>query len=421
MAEVSHRTRRRIFFRILPYVFLLYIINFIDRMNVSAAALEMPFDKEVLGIGSGIFFIGYFALNIPGALIVEKSSARKLICAIMVLWGLVTMMTAFVRTPTQFYVVRFLLGFAEAGFFPGIVVYLTHWFPNEDRAKAAAYFMAAIPVSSVLGAPLAGWLLGVRWFGLEGWHWLFILEGIPAVIFGIVTLFYLTDWPHEAKWLKTEEREWLVNQLEHEKQAKLKVRKYGVFEVFYQREVLTLTAVYFLFGMLVYGIGVWLPTIVKGVSGESNLNVMLLSAIPYAVSTVVMQINGWHSDKTNERLWHTAIPLMLAGVWLSVMYTAELSTVAMMTVLVLLTASYQAILPTFWAIPSTILGEAAGASATGFINSIGMLGGFFGPALMGYITQNSHTFKPAYAMLAVCMFVAGLLVLSTRIRKPEAT
>src|SRR5438128_5501707 len=223
--QASERARRRIMLRIVPYIFFLYIIAFLDRVNVGYAALEMTkalgFSAKVYGLGAGIFFIGYFLLEIPGTLIVEHWGARRWISRIMISWGLVAVLMGFMNTAKQFYLLRFLLGAAEAGFFPGIIVYLSHWFRYEDRAKTVALFMAAIPISNIIGSPVSGLILGVHWFSLEGWRWLFIIEAAPAIIFGVVTLFYLTDWPHKADWLAADEREWITTELEKEKQLKL--------------------------------------------------------------------------------------------------------------------------------------------------------------------------------------------------------
>src|SRR5246500_437017 len=222
--EVARRARRRPARRLLPFLFLLYVVAFLDRMNVGAAALQMPhdlgFSEGVIGFGAGIFFLGYFLFEIPGALIVERWSARKWIARIMISWGLMTVLMAFIRTAHQFYLVRFLVGAAEAGFLPGVIVYLTHWFRYQDRAKAVAFFYAANPLSYVIGSPLAGLLLGLSWLGLRGWRWLFIIEGVPAVIVGVITLWYLTDWPDQAQWLHADEREWITTELQREKQAK---------------------------------------------------------------------------------------------------------------------------------------------------------------------------------------------------------
>src|SRR6267142_3923418 len=233
----------------MPYVFLLYIIAFLDRVNVGYAALQMAgdlgFSAEVFGFGAGIFFFGYVILEIPGSVIVERWSARKWIARIMFSWGILAIMMAFVKTAPQFYTVRFLLGAAEAGFFPGIIVYLSHWFRYQDRAKVLALFMAAQPVSLFIGSPISGLLLRVHWFGVPGWRWLFIIEGMPAIVFGFVTIFYLTDWPHQAGWLPNDERDWLTAELEREAQAKQREHSPSVWQAFRNREVILLTLAFF--------------------------------------------------------------------------------------------------------------------------------------------------------------------------------
>ncbi len=224
LGVVAGRARRRIMRRIMPYLFLLFIIAYLDRVNVGYAALQMKgdlgFTNDILGFGAGIFFIGYFLLEIPGSILVEKWSARGWIARIMISWGIVAILMGFMHTKTQFYVLRFLLGAAEAGFFPGMIVYISHWFRYEDRAKAVALFMAALPISNMIGSPVSGLLLGVSWLGLAGWRWLFIIEGAPAIVFGVVTIFYLTDRPHQAKWLADDERQWITAALKQEQQAK---------------------------------------------------------------------------------------------------------------------------------------------------------------------------------------------------------
>src|SRR5438309_3332512 len=290
-AEVGQRARHRIARRMLPFLFLLYVIAFLDRMNVGAAALQMPhdlgFSDHVIGLGAGIFFLGYFLLEIPGALIVERWSARLWISRIMISWGLVTVLMAFIHTARQFYMTRFLVGAAEAGFFPGAIVYMTHWFRYQDRAKAVAVFYAANSLSYVVGSPLASWLLGISWLGLRGWRWLFIMEGIPAIVFGVITVFYLTDWPRQACWLREDERDWLTTQLEREKQAKQKVRSYTIWQALAQRDVILLTLWYFCATTGGYGIAFWLPTILKRLSGQSDIRITLFASLPYLAGFVV--------------------------------------------------------------------------------------------------------------------------------------
>src|SRR6202047_591444 len=304
---VGRRATRRIARRLLPFLFVLYVIAFLDRVNVGYAGLEMSralhFSDRIFGFGAGIFSIGYFLFEIPGALIVERWSARKWIARILVTWGLVTILMAAVHTPRQFYLARFLLGVAEAGFFPGIVVYLTHWFRNEDRAKAGAIFMTAIPVANVLGSPLAGWLLGVHWLGIPGWRWLFIVEGIAAVLLGILTLLYLTDWPRQAGWLPADEQEWIMGELQREREAKAAAGAWTVSQALGSRKVILLASVYFFALVGLYGFNFWFPTILKGATGLPNLTVTLIAALPYLLGVVVMLWNGWHFDRTGERRW----------------------------------------------------------------------------------------------------------------------
>src|ERR1700674_2584401 len=319
--EVAQRARHRIARRLLPFLFLLYVIAFLDRMNVGAAALQMPhdlgFSEGVIGFGAGVFFLGYFLLEIPGALIVERLGARRWIARIMITWGLMTVLMAFIHTSRQFYIVRFLVGAAEAGFLPGVIVYLTYWFRYQDRAKAVAFFYAANPLSYVIGSPLAGVLLGLSWLGMRGWRWLFIIEGIPAVVVGIITLWYLTDWPEQAGWLAQDERAWITEQLRREKEAKKRAHSFSVWGALRNRDVLLLTLCYFCAMTGSYGIAFWLPTIVKRLSGQSDMNVTLLAAMPYVAGFVTQQLNGWHSDRTGERRWHAALPVILCGAALS--------------------------------------------------------------------------------------------------------
>src|SRR6516164_8439495 len=273
-ANFAQRTSQRIARRLLPFLFLLYVIAFLDRMNVGAAALQMPRDlglsDRAVGLGAGIFFLGYFLLEIPGALIAERWSARRWIARIMISWGILTFLLAFIHSTRQFYVVRFLVGAAEAGFFPAVIVYLTHWFRGLDRAKAVAAFYAAMPLSYVIGSPLAGLLLGLSWLGLRGWRWLFILEGIPAVVLGILALFYLTDWPQQAQWLNPDERNWIIRTLGEEKESKQKAQSYTIWQALRHRDVILLTTCYFFATTGNYGIGFWLPSFLKRLSGESD-------------------------------------------------------------------------------------------------------------------------------------------------------
>ncbi len=410
--------RRRIARRLLPFVWFLYIIAFLDRVNVAYAALEMShdlgFSDRVFGFGAGIFFIGYVLLEVPGAILVERWSARKWIARIMISWGIVTILVAFVRTSGQFYTARFLLGAAEAGFYPGVIVYLTHWFGQRDRARAVATFITATTVSNIFGSPLAGQILKLHWMGLQGWRWLFILEGMPAIIFGFVTLFYLTDRPRQAKWLPAEECEWITTELEHEKNKKNAVRRYTIWEALRHRDVLLLAAIYFMGSTGFYGFVIWFPTILKRASGLSIASVTALSALPYVAALTAMLLNGWHSDRTQERRWHSTALLFGGGTFLILVILTSSHLWIQFGMFILFAACVHGYMPSFWALPTAFLGESAAAASIGFINSVGGLGGFVGPFIIGYLVTRTGSFTYGLLWLVVNLFLAGILVLCLR-------
>jgi D-galactonate transporter len=424
-ATVGERARRRVTRRLMPYLFLLYIIAYLDRVNVGYATLEMTkdlgFTPEVYGFGAGVFFLGYFLLEIPGTILVERWSARRWIARIMVTWGVVAALTGFVQTATQFYWIRFLLGVAEAGFFPGVIVYLGHWFRYEDRAGALALFVAAQPISNIVGAPLSGLMLGVNWLGLAGWRWLFVLEGVPAVVFGVVTLFYLTDRPQHAAWLPRDERDWLISELERERLAKQAAHPQRVLDAFRHPQVLVLTLAYFLIVTSVYGFNFWLPTIIKKLSGSSNLVVASVSALPYCVGLVAVLLFGWSSDRTKERRWHTAVAMLVAGVGLLLSVAAQEQTalaVAMFCVAAVGLYGYQ---PGFWSLPTSFLTGTAAAATVGLINSTGNLGGFAGPYVVGYLSRTTGSLFAGVLYLSLSALAAAALILSLRATKrPDA-
>lgn len=415
-SNAAAHSQNKIAWRLLPFLFILYIIAFLDRMNVSAAALQMPsdlgFNDKVVGLGAGMFFIGYVVLEIPGALIAEKWSARRWIARIMISWGIITALMAFIHTAREFYVVRFLVGAAEAGFLPAVIVYVSHWFLYRDRARAIAVFYAANPLSYVVGSPLAGVLLGLSWFGMRGWRWLFLLEGLPAVVFGVITIFYLTDWPREAGWLRKEDREWLTQELEREKEAKKKVRSYTVWQAFKERDVILLTLSYFGATTGGYGISFWLPTILKRLSGQSDLRVTLYAALPYLAGFAMQQWNSRHSDRAGERRWHAALPIFLCGVTLLLTVLAGSHLSLTLTLFTIMGACYFAYHPCFWAVPSAFLSESAAAASIGLINSVGNLGGFVGPLLMGYLKNRTNSFTPGILYLVGWLCLSGILMLA---------
>jgi len=409
---VADHTRHGIAVRLLPFLFILYITNYLDRTSVAYAALGMSrdlgFSDRVFGLGAGIFFISYVALQIPGALLVERWSARRSIAAIMIAWGSLTVLTALVHTPGQLYLARFVLGAAEAGFFPGVIVYLSHWFIQEDRAKATSNFMAAIPLSFVLGSPLAGWILGHKWLGVGGWRWLFVLEGLPAILLGTAAFFYLTDWPGQAAWLAPEQRRWIEQKLEEEKPAK--VRSIKVWQALRSRTVLLLAAVTFLDYFVFYSFAFWFPTVLKRQSGLSDVRVGLLGAVPYVAALIAMLINGWHSDRSRERRWHSAVPLFIAATALLGLISQPSST-SLTVVLFSMVCLCEAYLPAFWAMPTEILSESAAAAGVGMINAVGSVAGFAGPYAIGYLHSRTGSFSYGWALMMVAAFAGGMLIL----------
>lgn len=408
--------------RLLPFLFGLYVINYLDRTSVAYAAIgmarELGFSDRVFGLGAGVFFFSYVALQIPGAWLVEHWSARRVIAITMIAWGSMTALTALVHTPGQLYLARFVLGGAEAGFFPGVIVYLSHWFIREDRAKATSNFMAAIPLSFVIGSPIAGWILGHKWFAMEGWRWLFVLEGMPAIVLGVVAFFFLTDWPRDATWLDPEQREWIAKTVEEEKP--IERQSAGLWELLGSRAVLLLAAAAFFDYFAAYSVVFWLPTILKRESGLSDMSVGWLGAIPYAVAFLAMLFNGWHSDRVLERRWHSAIPILCTAAGLLGLLLAPGST-ATMVAWFCLACAFMAFLPTFWAIPTEILSDSTAALAVGAINAIASVAGFAGPYAFGYLNTRTGSFSAGLTVLMASALVAGILILMTPKALPLAT
>jgi len=369
---------------------------------------DLGFSNGVFGMGAGIFFLSYLALQMPGAVLVERWSARRMISATMIVWGSLTAFTALVHTPTQLYLARFLLGAAEAGFFPGVIVYLSHWFIHEDRAKATSNFMAAIPMSYVIGSPIAGWILGHSWFGVAGWRWLFVLEGIPAVVLGVVAFFYLTDWPVEGTWLAPERRLWITQKLGEEAPGSSKA--ISIKQALRSRTILLLASVTFLNYFALYSFGFWFPTMLKRQSGFSDVNVGLLGAVPYLAAFIAMQVNGWHSDKRRERHWHSALPLFIAAAALLGLISQPRG-VALPLILFTLVGMAFSYLPVFWAIPTEILSQSTAAAAVGMINAVGSGAGFAGPYLFGYLNTRTGSFSYGLALMMASALAGGVLML----------
>lgn len=421
---LAERTRRRIALRLAPFLFVLYILNYLDRVNVSFASLQMTgelhFSNSVFGFGAGIFFIGYFLLQVPAAMLVETWSARTFIGVSLIVWGALATTTGFISNAQQFYWIRFLLGVAEAGFFPGVIVYLTHWYRYEDRGKAVAMFMAAIPASNMLSAAIASFLIKITWFGYSGWRWLLILEGLPAIIAGVVTFFYLTDWPRDAKWLADDEREWITTALDQERQSKKRRETVTAWQALSHPQVIVFSLIYFCYITNSTGLGTWLPKIVQRISGLSQTQVILISGIPWLAALPAMLWSASHSDRTAERKLHAALPILLFGVALLVSVFAGKNIALAIAAFSVATMALYSFPSPFWALPTMFLSGPAAAASIALINSIGNLGGFLGPYVIGYLSDLTGGFTAGLLYLVGAGFVGGLLVLSLRPEKAPA-
>ncbi|MBD8554565.1 MFS transporter [Rhizobium sp. CFBP 8762] len=408
--DLETRVLRKITYRIVPFIMLLYFIAFLDRVNIGFAALTMNqdlgFSSTIYGVGAGIFFLGYFLFEVPSNLILDKVGARIWIARVMISWGIVSGLMAFVQGTTSFYTLRFLLGVAEAGFFPGIILYLSYWFPGRRRAAVTAIFMAAAPLSTVLGSPISGALLEMDGFlGLHGWQWMFLIEAAPAVILGVVVLFYLTDRPEVAKWLTTEERDWLVNTMNAERAAKGSGAKHSILAGLADVRVIALALVYFGTSAGLYTLGIWAPQIIKQF-GMSSIQVGFINAIPGIFAVVAMVLWARHSDKTGERTWHVVGACMLAAAGLA-FATGATTIVTVLIALTLVNIGVSCAKPPLWSMPTLFLSGPAAAAGIATINSIGNLGGFVGPSMIGWIKDLTGSFAGGL------YFVAGLLVFSS--------
>lgn len=414
--DPANTARSKIAWRLLPFLFLLYIANYIDRTNIAYATLGMKGDlglsDSVFGTASGIFFIGYFALQIPGALLVERWSARWLLALTLIAWGGLTTLTALVRTPGQLYGARFLLGAAEAGFFPGVIVYLSHWFTAADRGKAVSRFMSAIPIGFMIGGPVAGSLLGAHWLNLAGWRWLFLLEGAPAILLGIATIFYLPDRPHDARWLNANERDWIEARLAEERAAKAHVERMSIARAIRHPAVLVLTAALFVTYVGGYAFWLFFPTILQRLTGWTDVRLIgWVGATPFAFATIALLLAGWSSDRMRERRWHFAIPQLTAAVALGAWFVLPHSNALLVVLCGAIAAGTIAYFPAFFTLPSEFLTASAAAAAVGFINCTASIGGFVGPKIFGELSQRTGSFNTGFAMMIACWLIASVLVL----------
>ncbi|WP_336957607.1 MFS transporter [Acinetobacter johnsonii] len=408
--DIEKRTLRKITWRIVPFIMILYLIAYIDRVNIGFAAITMKedlgFTASILGFGAGIFFLGYFLFEVPSNIILHKVGARIWIARVMVTWGIIAGGMAFVESSTSFYVMRFLLGVAEAGFFPGIILYLSYWFPARNRAGVIALFMAAAPIATAIGSPISAALLEMHGImGLAGWQWMFLIEAIPAVILGVVVFFYMTDRPEKAAWLKPDEREWLVKTMQAEDANKGGQQHHSILRGLANPRVLALALIYFGTSAGLYTLGIWAPQIIKEL-GVSSMTVGLLNAIPPIISVVAMILWSRHSDKTNERTWHVALACLTAAVGLAIAASTG-SMFGLIAALTIVNVGISCSKPPLWSMPTMFLSGAAAATGIATINSIGNLGGFAGPAMIGWVKDQTGSFAGGL------YFVASLLILST--------
>ncbi|MCU5774800.1 MFS transporter [Erwiniaceae bacterium BAC15a-03b] len=412
--KLENRVLRKITLRIVPFIMLLYFIAFLDRVNIGFAALtmneELGFSPTVFGFGAGIFFIGYFLCEVPSNLILHKVGARIWIARVMITWGLVSGAMAFVQGTTSFYTLRFLLGVAEAGFFPGIILYLSYWFPAQRRAQVTAIFMAAAPLSTALGSPISGALLEMHGlYGFSGWQWMFVLEAVPALILGVVVLFYLTDRPEKAKWLNDEEREWLTTTMAAEQARRPQQGHQSVWRGLADKRVLALALVYFGTSAGLYTLGIWSPQIIKSF-GMSALAVGFINAIPAVLAVGAMVWWARHSDRHNERTWHVIAACLLAALGL-VFAGLSGSLVGVILALVLVNIGISCSKPPLWSMPTLFLSGSAAAAGIATINSIGNLGGFVGPTIIGVIKHQTGSYTNGLWFVAALLVFSALLVL----------
>jgi MFS transporter, ACS family, tartrate transporter len=417
MDSLEQRTMARVSTRLLPFLIVCYFVAYLDRVNVSFAALTMNKDLNLsasaYGLGAGIFFLAYGVLEVPSNLLLAHFGARRWITRIMFTWGIMSGAMAFIRDETWFYIVRFLLGAAEAGFFPGMIFYLTLWFPAAYRGRVIGYFMAAIPLSTVVGAPISSALLGLDGvFGMHGWQWLFILEAAPALLLSVVVLLYLTDKPADAEWLRDDERRWLVDRLAGEERQRVAARHYDVLQALLNPRVLALSLVYFGAVATNYGLSFFLPQIVKAF-GMSNLQTGFVSAIPYVVGVIGIVWWGRHSDAKLERRFHTGFALFIAAAGLTVGAFLNDPTAKMVAFSVAGFGIFGS-LPVFWTLPTAFLSGAAAAGGIAIINSIGNLAGFVGPSVMGMIKDATGSFTNGLLVLVGVALVSLVIVLLLR-------
>jgi ACS family tartrate transporter-like MFS transporter len=423
MTDADDDLRRRVVSkvtrRILPFIFVCYVVAYLDRVNLGMAEgmqADLNLSDTQFGFGGGLFFLGYFIFEIPSNLILHRVGARIWIARIMIVWGLVSMAMIFAVGRWSFYGMRVLLGLAEAGFFPGIILYLTYWVPARERARMGALFMVAAPIAMAIGAPLSGQILRLQGIsGLRGWQWLFLLEGFPAIVLGLMTLLWLTSRPEDARWLATDERDWLARELEGERASKVALGHAPLRETLLNPKVWILCLFYFLNTTVTYGIFLWLPKILGAVSGYKGLKLGLLAGSTLIPAIFGMILITAHSDRKGERRWHTALCAGLAMTGLILTVLSGKTTMLVWTSLAICHLGQRTVQAVFWSIPPIFLGGAAAAAGIAFINSLGNLGGQLGPWMMGRLKDLTGSYNTGLLVLAGALLLEAFVVLSIRI------
>ena len=408
--------------RLLPFLFLLYIVAYLDRINVSFAVLQMRgelgLSDRVYGRAAGMFFAGYFFFQLPSNLVLEKFGVRRWISGLMITWGVISCLMIFIRGPVSFYGMRFLLGAAEAGFFPGMILYMKRWFPANARARAVAWFMMANPIAGIVGSPVSGALLGISGKGLSGWQWMFLMEGIPAILLGGAVFWALADNPREARWLKGEERAWLLERLALEQEAESALRKENLWRVLVSPRIWMLSMVYFGVPTTMYGVTLWLPSVIRSLSGLSYAMTGLVSALPFVVTAIAMVLVGMHSDRTGERRWHTAVPAFVgAGVLGLAGYGG--SAVLVVASIGLGMACAESMVGPFWAMATSRMAGLSAAAGIAVINSVANLGGYFGPDIIGFFRKANGGFRGGLLAIGATLALSGGIALMVG-RQPKA-
>ncbi len=414
-SPATARAYAKVFWRLVPFLMLCYVIAYLDRVNVGVAKLQMSqdlgFSETVFGLGAGVFFIGYFLFEVPSNLLMHRLGARIWIARIMITWGILSGMFMFVETPTGFYILRFLLGLAEAGFYPGVILYLTYWYPAHRRAKIIALFMSAIPVAGIFGNPLSGWIMEAfhGTHGLQGWQWMFLIEAIPALLIGVVTVMYLDNGISSAKWLTDEEKKILTHEIEQDKKE-TGTQKHSLRAVFADKRVWWMCLIYFAFVAGQYGLTFWMPTLIKSTGVTGAFNIGLLSAIPFLCAIVVMNLLGHSADKRRERRWHLIVPALAGAVGFSAAASFADNTTVSLICLSMAAAGVLTCAPLFWSLPTAFLSGTAAAAGIAIVNSVGNLAGFASPYMIGYLKDLTSSTASGMYVLAAVLVVGAIAV-----------